>query len=263
VVLTAPRHLEMEMSVPCPGCRTALPVNGPQRDLHCPDCTRDSRIDDKIWQHLDCADDTEANREYATGGLTYSGNRMIWRKADPACQACGASISLVSPPAWLKAMAPSLVQLYAAEREVEAAAGPLEGAAPIVFPCPQCGGALKVTGETSRVMRCVYCGVDAFLPDPLWLRLHPRKQIKPWFLRFEGTSAVDAERMEKASRTAREERAAREAERQEEARARAQAHAEAAVQARADAAAERSLTLTIFLGVVFTTIFIALVLIMV
>jgi hypothetical protein len=43
---------------------------------------------------------------------------------------------------------------------------------PLVFACMSCGGGLKVDG-TSRVVACKFCNDSNFLPDALWLRMHP------------------------------------------------------------------------------------------
>ena len=32
--------------------------------------------------------------------------------------------------------------------------------------------------QTERTLRCKYCNVDVFLPDAVWLKLHPAKVAK-------------------------------------------------------------------------------------
>ncbi len=56
---------------------------------------------------------------------------------------------------------------------------------PIVFTCPKCGGALDIDGK-ERVITCKYCNSRVYLPDDLWLRIHPAKTVKRWFAVFVG-----------------------------------------------------------------------------
>jgi len=56
---------------------------------------------------------------------------------------------------------------------------------PIVFSCPKCGGALDIDGK-ERVVPCKYCASKVYLPDDLWLRIHPAKTVKRWFAVFTG-----------------------------------------------------------------------------
>jgi hypothetical protein len=56
-----------------------------------------------------------------------------------------------------------------------------QAAKPILFTCPSCAGNLKIDG-TSRVVTCNYCNSEIYLPDDLWLRLHPVKVVDRWYL---------------------------------------------------------------------------------
>jgi len=52
-------------------------------------------------------------------------------------------------------------------------------AQPILFACLECGGKLPVDG-TKRVVTCTYCKSSSFIPDALWLRMHPAAKRR-WF----------------------------------------------------------------------------------
>jgi predicted RNA-binding Zn-ribbon protein involved in translation (DUF1610 family) len=54
-------------------------------------------------------------------------------------------------------------------------------AGPRPFTCPSCGATLGVDGK-ERTVRCTFCGADAFLPDDVWLNLHPAKEAGRWYL---------------------------------------------------------------------------------
>jgi len=55
---------------------------------------------------------------------------------------------------------------------------------PVAYSCPQCAGSLMIDG-TDRLVKCSYCETRVYLPDDLWLRLHPAKKKSRWFIGFE------------------------------------------------------------------------------
>jgi len=52
---------------------------------------------------------------------------------------------------------------------------------PVMFACMSCGGALRVDGST-RTVDCQYCSGSNYLPDGLWLRLHPQTTVRTFFV---------------------------------------------------------------------------------
>ncbi|MBN1619851.1 hypothetical protein JW890_03935 [candidate division WOR-3 bacterium] len=52
---------------------------------------------------------------------------------------------------------------------------------PVAFACPKCGGFLDVDGK-NRMVKCSFCNVSVYLPDDLWMRLHPTDTITRWFI---------------------------------------------------------------------------------
>ncbi len=55
---------------------------------------------------------------------------------------------------------------------------------PVAFSCPQCAGSLMIDGN-ERLIQCEYCETRVYLPDDLWLQLHPAKKKTRWFIGFE------------------------------------------------------------------------------
>ena len=45
----------------------------------------------------------------------------------------------------------------------------------IVFSCMTCGAGLKLDKHSERMMKCIYCDNENYLPDAIWNRLHPYK----------------------------------------------------------------------------------------
>lgn len=52
----------------------------------------------------------------------------------------------------------------------------------LVFKCITCGAGLELTGETKRTIKCGYCDNENYLPDSIWTKLHPNKEVQPLFI---------------------------------------------------------------------------------
>jgi DNA-directed RNA polymerase subunit RPC12/RpoP len=52
----------------------------------------------------------------------------------------------------------------------------------IVFSCMTCGAGLQLSAETGRMAKCPYCNNDNYLPDAIWAKLHPDKDVDPFFI---------------------------------------------------------------------------------
>lgn len=51
-----------------------------------------------------------------------------------------------------------------------------------VFKCMTCGAGLELTGDTKRTIKCNYCDNENYLPDSIWTKLHPNKEVQPLYL---------------------------------------------------------------------------------
>ena len=52
---------------------------------------------------------------------------------------------------------------------------------PVLFSCMACGAALEVDGS-QRTVTCTFCNGSNYLPDGLWLRLHPQQTVRTFFV---------------------------------------------------------------------------------
>jgi len=57
---------------------------------------------------------------------------------------------------------------------------------PIVMACMACGGTLTIDG-TKRLAVCKFCQSSNYLPDDLWLSLHPAPKREPWYVIFDAS----------------------------------------------------------------------------
>lgn len=60
----------------------------------------------------------------------------------------------------------------------------------VLFSCLGCGAPSGVDATTPRIMRCAFCSATSYLPDALWLRLHPTQRKKAFHLILRVGSAV-------------------------------------------------------------------------
>lgn len=52
----------------------------------------------------------------------------------------------------------------------------------LVFKCMTCGAGLELTSKTKRTIKCNYCDNENYLPDVIWYKLHPNKEVQPLFV---------------------------------------------------------------------------------
>ncbi len=216
-----PRYGCFELSTTCGSCGQPTPVNGPLRRITCGSCHKPIVISSDIIGGF--FNEFENERESLGAGEGRAGTLMSgagtykykYRALMPkcagcgtplpefdahtdrtnSCETCGAKMEVYPAPPWLIEIVPSAVQCMSPERETTGGGKQIvqpdeSSPAPVVMSCPQCGGALKITEESERVLTCGYCRVDVYIPDAVWTRLHPAKGTAEWFVRFEGKTAA-------------------------------------------------------------------------
>lgn len=197
--------VSLECRTSCGKCGQPVMVNGPLPEVLCHSCQSVVKIGQPTWRSLlghviNAARglaDGEDNRMRLISGMEFSVNLRRTAPAcavcsaalpppgaggDPfSCPACGATVPAANPPEWLKRMVPEILLLVGAREEVpEGVSGPGTGQ-PVIFACPACGGNLSIDG-TDRMVTCSFCRSSLYLPDDLWLRLHPVPTVQPWYL---------------------------------------------------------------------------------
>ncbi|MFH2009449.1 MAG: hypothetical protein ABI333_22850 [bacterium] len=215
--LQGPRYAALKIMTQCPECKSALPLNGPVLNAHCDGCQSDLTLKADFWDSLLGTPYTDYHQ--GGGGMTINFTTEIqWQAARPKCHeckeelpvddipvgtdgnvfcaACGKPNATYPAPAWARKLVPKLEQLYRADRDTttaapgQHAAALATGAAPIVLNCPQCGGALQANEQSERTILCGYCSVQVFLPDEIWMRLHPKKTAGVWYARYEARKSL-------------------------------------------------------------------------
>lgn len=203
----------IEINISCPSCDNPVPLNGPLETAHCEHCQSDIEIPHDYWTDIFKDIEEESRHELAIGeGSTSSiwgtfNSTLLYGRLNPycykcktdfevkedltssykhTCVECGDVIEVAPSPEWLRKEYPSIkVFVNAIFQDTPSDEISSDVTIPIAFVCPGCGGALMVDG-TERLIKCEYCGLTVYLPDDLWLRIHPAKKKERWFIGFEG-----------------------------------------------------------------------------
>lgn len=199
------------ISLECPHCRTGVPVNAFTEEVLCNNCLKGIPLDQGWWRRMldeetiDEAMDFEpgnGNSARHLGGLNEtveSGNRpprcqsckaefsqqLMTGALDKnrfACPGCQQAIRVRKAMDWVKAIIPNADLLVHEDEDGKGLGN--DGHAdvePVLFACLACGAGLPVDGS-SRTPKCTHCGSSNYLPDPLWLRLHPAAVSHAFFV---------------------------------------------------------------------------------
>lgn len=218
-------YVGIELKTRCEKCDNAIMLNGPAREVLCSACQHTLDIHPMIWKSILANLPNELADAKAHEGITSNviagefEHELTATRANPVCRSCGKPLtvpkrldsgqSLVCPhcatentvepaPEWLTTVVPEATVLVNATLRDQSAtdtetdstgdvAGRSDsaGGKPIYFTCPACKGGLKVDGS-SRLVTCEFCGADIYLPDDLWLRMHPVTTVATWYIGFTG-----------------------------------------------------------------------------
>ncbi len=194
----------------CPHCGRPVMVNALTDRIHCPSCLKERPYPFTEWADLlESAWNLGPDNNPGQGGTTTvlgENWHLLYARFDPYCYACKYDFDMdlvVAAPApyacpkcgarWhhrpapqgANAALPGVKWLVAEDSNQLSGGGPEtpapQGSKPILFSCMGCGGSLEVDGS-ERVVSCGFCDASNYLPDDLWLRMHPVETVRRWFL---------------------------------------------------------------------------------
>ncbi len=136
---------------------------------------------------------------------------LVGQNTQIPCPHCGQAIETFPAPKWVKQELPAVVQLVGAHSEGPESSGVSldtkeQNLKPVMLNCPNCAAPLRITAEAERTIVCEHCGVDIYLPDGVWRRLHPVLTVHPWSIVYEGTLETALEIVERHNAERRKER---------------------------------------------------------
>ncbi|HOT45981.1 MAG TPA: hypothetical protein PLM53_20420 [Spirochaetota bacterium] len=193
-----PQYYSLKIEFSCPFCSQPVFVNGPIKKTKCQSCLRESELSRGLWEAIAGAGPgrTEfsspaaltADKHVIRGPLCNSCGAPLdtddiatGARTMPPCPSCRAPQSTFPVPEWLP-WSENAEQVFCAEEE--GTRSPEEkDIKPVAISCIKCGAPLDITAETPRNATCTYCNTTQYLPDPLWLSLHPVKIKQAWYIR--------------------------------------------------------------------------------
>lgn len=163
--------VSVRLSFTCPECGGPVPLNRVSQQVFCHHCHSTleagdawpANVLDRCW--------SEAPTLWPVATRKRSINLKLLVKVEAErLESLPEALSVRAPDAFALTVFPGSVRLHG---EAEASLGPMPPSSqPILFACLGCGAGLKVDGS-ARVVTCSYCQEACFLPDDLWLRMHP------------------------------------------------------------------------------------------
>lgn len=205
----------IEAETNCKNCGNPLMLNALSETIECPMCQTVANFPYQFWKEnilesplkefSQFKDGEGQSQTNMTGEYTF---RIMYGRQQPACRNCKTLIDLSKIDEYTSA---GFVKCSKCSNEVSVRKLPAEldlifdtikyivgedadlipsgksgvavpnAAKPILFTCPSCAGNLEIDG-TQRMITCKYCSSEIYLPDALWLKLHPVKTIKRWYL---------------------------------------------------------------------------------
>ena len=201
-------HIEAKSK--CPKCGNPIYLNGPTAEILCSYCLEEYTINKDIpldlvltpFNELNKASGNDISYDCFSYNYTFGqsaprcpsckeklnkkrligiGDSDIW---NVQCESCGEKIQCGKIPTWIQKKVPSakiaINALFEIQKVKEEETPKISG---IVFSCPKCGGGLDIDGK-DRMIKCKFCDSNVYLPDDLWLRLHPVKTVKRWYVGY-------------------------------------------------------------------------------
>ncbi|MFT4624388.1 MAG: hypothetical protein ACI8PZ_003047 [Myxococcota bacterium] len=204
-----PLSLALQATVTCPSCHQPVHVQGLATTALCPACQSPLQLSAETWASMFSLGDVLEALEGPSGSMrtcTMLGGvsaKTAYGRQAPACSGCGTAPPLADVPALVAAggwscgcgqtvrvrPADDLAQVVVPGARWVVGEGATAdsthegrgGAQPVHFQCMACGGALVVDGSTRNVT-CTYCAGSNYLPDGLWLRLHPPTTVRTLYV---------------------------------------------------------------------------------
>lgn len=208
----------LRLGVICDHCNNAIPVNGFVELVKCYQCHETTQLSGKLrWHqllnyHNPSIDIFRATKKHKVGEGDYGAWQPVklksWRRWPECkschnefgqtdfemasknnglliCNKCSTTAQLKPAPNYIKKVFPEVIySLDKLPENMDHGGVQIKGSNPIVIACMSCGGSLAIDG-TARLVPCKFCNSSNYLPDDLWLALHPQPKMEDWFIVFE------------------------------------------------------------------------------
>ena len=208
----------IELKTECKNCGTAMPINALVEEVLCHSCQqiqkfsydywRKSILDSAVSEGFKFGEGEGRNQTAMTGEYTF---HITYGRQHPRCPKCKTGlddskfaeyaaagnakcakcqneVSVREAPDNIKKLFPGISYLAGEDSDMFSSGNhtaiATQASKPIIFTCPSCAGALEIDGK-ERTVTCKFCNSEIYLPDDLWLRLHPVKTVSRWYLVYD------------------------------------------------------------------------------
>jgi hypothetical protein len=203
-----------QIQIVCPGCNNYVAVSGITDYDTCQNCGKQVNvsavINDRMFGFMD---KTKYMNGYLSGSIEQLGGsdayKLVYSSMQPYCEECFAVIdedemleavkseipftceacNHIMPSrgadAMLKKFHPNAVGVINDSYGFDHSEKNTDKDAMLVFKCMTCGAGLELTSDTKRTIKCNFCDNDNYLPDSIWGKLHPNKEVQPLFIMLE------------------------------------------------------------------------------
>jgi len=98
------------------------------------------------------------------------------------CPKCSHAMPLKMPDEFIHDFHPKTIAVINDSEGIDESQKNTDKSSVIVFTCMSCGAGLELNKDTGRTMKCSYCSNENYLPDAIWTKLHPHKEVSPLFV---------------------------------------------------------------------------------
>ena len=204
------------IQVNCPGCNTHHPVSSINEGENCYKCGKYINLSELFNHNLFGAADRENYMNGFLNGsveqlggsgvgktgsykLSYeSGNVYCEECLKPIpdeaitaaldikqpviCEECNHSMPIRPATAFMRGFHPKIYAVVNDPQGYERNEKSEEKSKMLVFSCMTCGAGLDLDEKSARNTNCNYCGNDNYIPDSIWIKLHPDEDVQPFFV---------------------------------------------------------------------------------
>lgn len=200
-----------KLQIICPGCNNNVAVSGITDFDTCQNCGKNvnvsSVINEKMFGFMD---KIKYMNGYLSGSIEQIGGtgayKLVYSSGQPFCEECFAAIDEESAmnainsgkaftcpncshkmpvraaDAILREFHPNAVGVLNDSFGKDHAEKNTDKETLLVFKCMTCGAALELSDDTDRKIKCKYCDNENYLPDSIWMKLHPNIEVQPLFV---------------------------------------------------------------------------------
>ncbi len=203
-----------KIQIVCPGCNNYVAVSGITDYDTCQNCGKQVNVSAIINERMfSFMDKTKYMNGYLSGSIEQMGGagayKLVYSSMQPYCEecfnvidenemleavkaekpftcnACGHKMPGRGRDAALKEFHPNAIGVINDSYGFDYAEKNVDKDSMLVFKCMTCGAGLELTSDTKRTIKCNFCDNENYLPDSIWGKLHPNKEVQPLFVMLE------------------------------------------------------------------------------